>query len=133
MSQASPVDPVELRRVAERFIAACAGGDLQSLMKVLDPAVVGWVDLGEMPSPFPQPARGRDIVAPRILALFGKRAGVRLMLAQVNGETGVLVAANGRPFAVLVLAVRDGSIAAFYSVADREKLGRVRIAATSAA
>lgn len=123
---------MELRRVAERFITACTGGDLHSLIEVLDPAVVGWVDLGEMRSPFPQPAEGRDIVAPRLLAVFGHGAGVRLVLAQVNGETGILVAANGRPFAVLMLAVRQGRIAAFYSIADREKLGRVSIGAMPA-
>src|SRR5919197_2598110 len=35
------VAPAEQRLVAERFIAACAGGDLEALMQLLDPDVIG--------------------------------------------------------------------------------------------
>lgn len=121
------VDPEELRRVAERFIAACSSGDLQSLLEVLDPAVVGWVDLGGLTTPFPQPSSGRDVVAARVIRLFSSPR-VRLLLAEVNGETGVIVATRGRPFAVLVLMVRDERISAIYSIADQAKLRHVRTA-----
>ena len=128
LTEPAAVDPHELRRVAERFITACAGGDLQSLLEVLDPAIVGWVDLGEQRNPFPQPAMGRDVVAPRAMALFGRDSGARLLLAQVNGETGILVAVRGRPFAVLVLVIRMARIAAIYAIADPAKLRHVRVA-----
>src|SRR5207237_10490291 len=38
------VEPPEHHRVAEQFIAACAGGDLAALMALLDAGVVGVVD-----------------------------------------------------------------------------------------
>ena len=40
------IDATEQRRVAERFAAACNEGDLEALLKVLDPDVVGEFDSG---------------------------------------------------------------------------------------
>src|SRR5207248_11503845 len=56
------------RRVTERFIAACAGGDLEGLMKVLDPDVVGQADtvIGVRP-----PVVGKRNVARNALSFFG--------------------------------------------------------------
>ena len=55
------------RRVAERFFAACAGGDLAALLELLDPAVGGTGDVtGE-------PVVGADVVGPGILRYFGPR------------------------------------------------------------
>ena len=61
--------PAEHQMVADRFIAACAGGDLSALMAVLDPDVVGEaVLLGHGPI---LELSGRQRVATRILNLFG--------------------------------------------------------------
>ena len=119
------VDPGEMRAVAERFIAACEGADLQPLLEVLDPNVVGWVDLGEVATPFPQPSVGAAQVAGRAMALFGRRSGITLSVATVNGEVGMLATFRGRIHAVLVLLVRDHRIAAIYSIADPHKLARL--------
>ena len=121
----APVDPAEMRRVAERFIAACAGADLQPLLEVLDPDVVDWADLGGITSTFPQPGVGSHDVGDRLRGLFGPGSGVSLVLAEVNGETGIVATAPGRPLAVLVLDVRDGLVAAIYSIVDQRKLARL--------
>src|ERR671923_2304865 len=42
------VDATEQRRVIDAFIAACAGGDLEALLPLLDPSVTGWADTGGM-------------------------------------------------------------------------------------
>jgi RNA polymerase sigma-70 factor (ECF subfamily) len=120
------VDPMEMRRVAERFIAACASGELQALLEVLDPDVVGWADIGVGAGALGQPSVGRDYVAERVLGFFGPASGRTMVLAEVNGDTGIIATHHGRPFAVLVLAVREGSIIAIYSVVDEAKLGHVR-------
>src|ERR671936_1866718 len=36
------IDPEEQRRVVEAFIAACASGEVQRLLPLLDPLVIGW-------------------------------------------------------------------------------------------
>lgn len=123
--RSTAVDPGEMRAVAERFIAACEGADLQPLLEVLDPNVVGWVDLGEAATPFPQPSVGPQQVAGRAQALFGRRSGINLSVASVNGEVGLLATFKGRIHAVLVLLVREHRIAAIYSIADPHKLARL--------
>jgi RNA polymerase sigma-70 factor (ECF subfamily) len=119
------VDAAELARVAERFIAACSGGDVRGLLEVLDPDVVGWADLGDVKTTLPLMSSGADEVADGALKLFGPKSAVRLLLAEVNGETGIVVALRGRPFAVLVLKVRAERILAIYAIADRAKLRHV--------
>jgi RNA polymerase sigma-70 factor (ECF subfamily) len=119
------VDPAELRRVAERFIAACSGGNVHALLEVLDPDVVGWADLDGLRTSVPQPTRGARNVADGTMALFGAKSAARLVLAEVNGETGIVVALRGRPFAVLVLTVREERITAIYAIVDPAKLRRV--------
>jgi RNA polymerase sigma-70 factor, ECF subfamily len=119
------VDADEMRYVAERFIAACAGGNLDGLLEVLDPQVVGWVDLGGVDTGFPQPSSGRDQVSQRALQFFGPATRRKMVLAEVNGETGIIASRGGKPFAVLVLQLRGGRIAGIYSVADPSKLTRI--------
>jgi RNA polymerase sigma-70 factor, ECF subfamily len=119
------VDPEEMRRVAERFIAACAGSDLQPLLDVLDPVVVGWVDLGRITSAIPQPAVGAAEVATGVMTFFGPASRAKLSLAIVNGQTGIIASVKGRPTAVMVFYVRDALITAVYAIADPDKLARI--------
>src|SRR5258706_5038034 len=63
------IDPVEQRRVVDAFIAACAGGDIKTLLPLLDPPVVGWADPGGGRT-LPRGSRphvGRGMVAERII------------------------------------------------------------------
>jgi RNA polymerase sigma-70 factor, ECF subfamily len=120
------VEVAELRRVAERFIAACATGNVHALLEVLDPDVVGWADLRDTQPALPQPTIGARDVAEGALRLFGVRSAARLTLAEVNGETGIVVAVRTRPIAVIVLTVRDELITAIYAIVDPSKLRHVR-------
>jgi len=108
------VETVEQREVAQRFIAACAGGDLGELMEILDPDVAGEAEIG-VPNP---PVVGRDDVSRRVMALFGPRSNTTLVSIPVNGEPGVLASRNGRVFALIMLTIRDGSIEHFHAIAD---------------
>ena len=56
--------------IVRRLIAACAGGDLEALMRLLDPDVVGDVELGP-DLPARAPLHGRDVVGGGILSFFG--------------------------------------------------------------
>jgi RNA polymerase sigma-70 factor (ECF subfamily) len=119
------VDPVAMRRLAERFSAAVLGGELEPLLELLDPQVVGWVDLGGIGAGVPQPTKGRDQVAETAIRFFRPDRGVSLLVAEVNGEPGIIATRAGRPFAVIVLAAREGLITALYSIADPAKLTHV--------
>jgi RNA polymerase sigma-70 factor, ECF subfamily len=125
-SAPTAVDPLEMRRVAERFSAAVSGGELEPLLELLDPQVVGWVDVGEAGAALPQPTQGRGQVAEQAIRFFRPDRGISLLVAEVNGEPGIIATRAGRPMAVIVLAARDGLITAIYAIADPAKLTHVR-------
>jgi RNA polymerase sigma-70 factor, ECF subfamily len=113
------VEAAEEREVAERFIAACAGGNLEELLAVLDPDVDGHAEMGFIPH---VDVEGRENVAPRVLALFGPQTQSTLVSIPINGEPGILAMRNGRPFALIVLRTRNGLVEHLSSIADPRQL-----------
>src|SRR5437764_193061 len=106
------------RRVTERFIAACAGGDLEGLMKVLDPDVVGQADtvIGVRP-----PVVGKRNVARNALSFFGPDSRMVLVSVPVNGQPGIIAFRDGQPFALITLRTRAGLIEHIDAIADPKK------------
>jgi RNA polymerase sigma-70 factor (ECF subfamily) len=120
------IDPVEQRRVVDTFIAACAGGELEALLPLLDPAVVGWADVGGMLPAVSRPNVGREQVSQGVMRFFGPASGATLMAHNVNGEPGIIALRAGTVFAVLALTVKDGAITRIYAVVDPRKLAHVK-------
>jgi RNA polymerase sigma-70 factor (ECF subfamily) len=95
------------QEVAERFIAACSGGDITELMTLLDPDVDGEATmLGR--GPLVQLA-GRDVVAQRILGLFGPGNDIVLRPVAVEDQPGVIAFSRERVMAVVRLD-QDGGL-----------------------
>ncbi|HEX4558205.1 MAG TPA: RNA polymerase sigma factor SigI [Mycobacterium sp.] len=105
------VTDVEHRIVTEKFITACANGDLQALTAVLDPTVWGVATfVGGGP---PQVNRGRDTVAPNLLRFLGQGATL------VTGPAGEVLGFTDRRLAVvLVLTVRDNLVIKIEATVD---------------
>jgi RNA polymerase sigma-70 factor (ECF subfamily) len=118
------VEPEEQRRVAERFIAACAGGDLDALLEVLDPDVAGEADTGGLVWGPQAVVRGRATVAHRALVWL-HREGVTLSAVCVNGEAGVVAFDHGHVFAVLALTVESERVTLIHSIVNPHKLAHV--------
>jgi RNA polymerase sigma-70 factor (ECF subfamily) len=115
------VDSADLARVADRFIAAASSGDLEALMQVLDPNVVGHTDSGGVvPAPL-GPAVGRRHVAQRFLG-FLRAFRVTLVPMPVNGEPGALAYQDDRLMAVISLSIRDGLVDQIHAIANPYKL-----------
>src|SRR6266852_3844555 len=89
------IDPTVQRRVVDAFIAACAGGELASLLPLLDPSVAGWADLGGMLPPVSQPNVGREKVAEQVMRFFGVASGTTLTAQEINGEPGIVAVRHG--------------------------------------
>ena len=88
-------------RVVERFIAACAGGDIGALMAVLDPDIEGsGTLLGRGPL---ESATGRPAIAQRMLGLFGPGTDRVLVPMAVERELGLVAFDHGRVAAVITL------------------------------
>jgi RNA polymerase sigma-70 factor (ECF subfamily) len=97
----------EHRAVMEKFISACATGDLAALTAVLDPAVWGAATFLGEPAPPPQFNRGPDAVATNLMRFLGP--GTTLVGAPV-GQPVLLGYMQRRLFAILALTVRDGRV-----------------------
>jgi len=113
-------DLAEQQRVAQRFIAVCAGGDLDALVELLDPDVGGDVDLG--PGLEAEPLHGPTAVGPNLLKFFGPKARVTLVSQPINGNPGVLAFRRGQLVIALQLELRNGLIHEMHAVADPRKL-----------
>jgi RNA polymerase sigma-70 factor (ECF subfamily) len=108
------ISDTEHQVVTERFITACANGDLQALTAVLDPSVwgVGTI-LGDVAPP-PQINHGPEAVGRNLLRYLH---GATLVSGPV-GEPVLLAFAERQLFAVLVLTVRDDLILKIEATVD---------------
>jgi RNA polymerase sigma-70 factor (ECF subfamily) len=109
------VGDVEHQLVTEKFIAACADGDLQALTALLDPTVWGVGTVLADPAPPPQINHGPDAVAVNLLRHLGP--GVTLVSGPV-GRPVLLGFADRRLFVVIVLTVRDSMVVKIAATAD---------------
>jgi RNA polymerase sigma-70 factor (ECF subfamily) len=94
--------------VVERFIAACAGGDIGELISVLDPdvdghaAVIGFGPIADQ--------EGRPAIAQRLVGLFGPGTDSHLVPVSVEGDAGVVAYVHGRLAALVRVQSENGLI-----------------------
>lgn len=109
------VAPAEHQLVTEKFIAACANGDLQALAAVLDPTVWGVGTILADPAPPPQINHGPDAVATNLLRYLWP--DVTLVSGPV-GAPVLLAFSERRLFAVIVLTIRESRVCKIEAIAD---------------
>jgi RNA polymerase sigma-70 factor (ECF subfamily) len=118
------VDPADVQRISERFVAAASSGDAEALMQLLDPNVVGHTDSGGfVPAPR-DVASGREVIANRFIG-FLRAQGVTLAPMPVNGEPGFLCYQDGRLVGVAALSTSNGLITHIHAIANPYKLAYV--------
>lgn len=101
--------------VTEKFITACANGDLAALAAVLDPTVWGVGTILADPAPPPQVNHGPDAVATNLLRYLWP--DVTLVSGPV-GAPVLLAFSERRLFAVIVLTIRGARVAKIEAIAD---------------
>ena len=127
--QGAPLPDADLNRqreVVDAFLAAARNGDFESLLAVLDPDVVLRTDRA-IPADAPTVLHGARAVATR--ALLFSRLSPFGRPALVNGVAGVVVAPQGRPYAVLGFTVARGKIVEIDVIADPDRLRALDLAA----
>jgi RNA polymerase sigma-70 factor (ECF subfamily) len=115
------VASAEHRLVTEKFIAACANGDLSGLLAVLAPDAWGDIDLGPAASRVPAVVTGADRVARNLLRFWGP--GATLVSQPVGGQPAVLGFFGRELAGVLVFTMRGELIQAVHVIGDPRKLG----------
>ena len=114
-SKLSEVASAEHQLVTEKFITACANGDIAALTAVLDPTVWGVGTILADPAPPPQVNHGPHAVATNLLRYLGP--GVTLVSGPA-GQPMVLAFADRRLFAAIVLTIRGRLIDKIEAIAD---------------
>lgn len=119
------VPVAQAHAVADRFAAACADGDLAALAAVLSADVVGEFDSGGRIRGAPLgPQVGAELVSVVIAhALFA--AGADYVVADVNGQPGVVVRLAGRVVAVIGLETDGEVVHAIRAVGNPDKLAHL--------
>jgi RNA polymerase sigma-70 factor, ECF subfamily len=109
------VASAEHQLVTEKFITACANGDIAALTAVLDPAVWGVGTVLAEPAPPPQINHGPDAVATNLLRYLGPEV---TLVSGPAGQAAVLAFADRRLFAAIVLTIRGSLVTKIEAVAD---------------
>lgn len=121
--RATPPDDTDA--VLERFLAAAAGGDLQSLMDVMAPDVVMFSDGGGLKRAALRPIAGRDKVLRWLAGTLGRDLGaVSVDLVVVNGQRAVRFFLDGVLDVVGTVRLEGGMVTEMYLVRNPEKLTR---------
>jgi RNA polymerase sigma-70 factor (ECF subfamily) len=114
------VESAEHRLVTDKFIAACARGDLDGLLAVLAPDAWGDIDLGPAAEPR-SVITGAENVAANLLRFWGP--GSTLISHPVGGQPALL-GFHGRALAaLLVLRMRGEQVEAVHVIADPAQIG----------
>jgi RNA polymerase sigma-70 factor (ECF subfamily) len=126
---AAPVPDADLARqraVVDAFFAAARDGDFTALLAVLDPEVVLRADAAAVRAGAPAEVRGAAAVTKHTRTAGGLPRLARLARpALVNGAAGVVIAAAGRPIAVVGFTVRHAKILEIDIFADPNRLNQL--------
>ena len=115
-------------QVANAFLDAASGADLDRLMGLLAPDVVFTSDGGGVVSAARRPVHGADRVARLLLALVdqARDEGWTLTAVEINGQPGLVAEQSGDIDTAVVLHVHDARVTAIYAIRNPDKLDALR-------
>lgn len=113
-------------QLTQRFIAACAGGDMPGLLALLSEDSTSLSDGGGKVTAARKPIYGPDRIARAVLGVLNKvPAGLTPRLTEINGQPGFVWSLNGAAQGVLVLDIVEDRIGAIYLIVNPDKLDHV--------
>ena len=131
-----PLDDVKRQSIAERFLAACVGGEIAPLLELLSPEITLISDGGGVVSAATRPVVGLDHVSRFLLGVVQKvstylEEGVDLRIevarSAVNGDPALVMFVDDKILYVYALDLdADGRIRTVFVMANPSKLDGVR-------
>ncbi len=112
------------RALTDRFLVACATGDLSGLLSMLSEDVVVWTDGGGKVRAAMRPVIGPHRSSRFLLNVAKKLEGVPRATV-LNGQPATIFVEGGTVVAALVLDIVDGSIVGVRAVTNPDKLTRL--------
>jgi RNA polymerase sigma-70 factor (TIGR02957 family) len=118
-------DRAQWRRLVDRFFSAARAGDVAGLVEILTDDVTSTADGGGKVAAARRVVSGRDRTARYVARAFGRnlaQAGLRLDVAEVNGEPAVLAFDGDILSGVLCFEIAGDQITALRAMANPDKL-----------
>ncbi|TWD82515.1 RNA polymerase sigma-70 factor (ECF subfamily) [Kribbella amoyensis] len=112
-------------RVIVAFQAAVEGGDVEGLVRLLDPEVVFRTDGGGVVAAARRTVAGPDRVAQLLFGLNDLYADASQRMAVVNGGPGLVMERDGIVIAVATITVTDDAVTAIDVIVNPAKLRHV--------
>jgi RNA polymerase sigma-70 factor, ECF subfamily len=128
-------DHATLYKATAKFMNACVGGDMTSLLEILSPSVELVADSGGVARAPRRVILGQDKIA-RFLVTTWQNAGLddpAVWLAELNASPAVIVTSAGVPISAFMLEVADSVVQKVYLVANPDKLTHLAQAQASGA
>jgi RNA polymerase sigma-70 factor (ECF subfamily) len=112
-------------RLLKRFTAAVEAQDEQTLLALFAPDATWTADGGGQVSAARRPIVGAERIVKLVISLQQKfyRGRAAMHLAEVNGETGLVVRTNGQITSIVSMTVEGDRIHDVYAVLNPDKLG----------
>lgn len=112
--------------MVEAFQRAVETGDVNGLLGVLAPDVVGLSDGGGIKHAVPKPIVGADKVS-RLYGVGMMRAGAAMSAEpiEVNGRPALLIRLDGALDGIMAFRIEGGRVTGIYYVRNPEKLSRL--------
>jgi RNA polymerase sigma factor (sigma-70 family) len=108
--------------VVRDFKQAWEGGDVDALIRLLDPDAVMTADGGGLAAAALHPVEGREKLARYAFGIVGKTAGATILERNVNGQPGLVVQQAGATVTVLAFTVAGDRITRIWAVRNPDKL-----------
>jgi RNA polymerase sigma-70 factor (ECF subfamily) len=119
-------DADEHSGAVQAFMVACRQGNLDELLRVLDPKVVLHSDGGgHVRGVARRPVEGADHVARLLLGLVARSPSYATQVSAVNGATGLVVQDGQQLVGVMGFTVAEHKITEIFFVLNPEKLRRI--------
>ena len=124
MPRMSRVSRAERERVLEAFRGAYETGDLEGLVRLLDPDVVYVTDGGGKVLAARKAVLGGQRVAELMVRVGHQWRPDRIDLVEVGGELSLVFRREGQVYSVDTLQIADGRITAYRRILNPDKLTR---------
>jgi RNA polymerase sigma-70 factor (ECF subfamily) len=112
--------------IVQRFLSACATGDLKSFLAVLTDDVVLYTDGGAKMRAARRPIQGANRVSRFFIGLRERAlVGYETQFVRVNGETGIVATRASGRVDVSAFTFSDNRIKGIYVVSNPDKLRRL--------
>jgi RNA polymerase sigma-70 factor (ECF subfamily) len=121
--------PEAHQQIIARFVEAANSGEMDGLMNLLAEDVTLWTDGGGKAriGAATRPVHGREAVVTFLMASrrFVDVEASSLEIAEINGETGIIVREHGKPVVVGTFEVSGGKIRVMRFIGNPDKLRRL--------